>query len=139
MPRLPECSPCPTNPTDYFALIGDRQRLPRRGELWFAHTPGRHDDPHQPRPVLVVSEDRRNVALDHAIVVPVFSRGILGPTRVPLPSGVGGIHHDSVLFCEEITTLHYRSLEDGPLGPAVPDLLLAQVVLAVRRAVGDVA
>jgi mRNA-degrading endonuclease toxin of MazEF toxin-antitoxin module len=117
--------------------VGDRSSVPRRGELWYAYTPGR-DDPHQPRPVLVVSENRRNTALDHAIVVPIFSRGNPGPTRVPLRRGVGGLPHDSILFCEEISTLEHRSLEEGPLGEPVPETVLQQVVVAVRRAIGDV-
>lgn len=117
--------------------LGSRARVPRRGELWYAYTPGR-DDPHQPRPVLIVSENRRNAALDHAIVVPLFSWGNAGPTRVPLRRGVGGLPHDSVLFCEEITTLDYRALEGGPLGEPVPQALLDLVVVSVRRAIGDV-
>ncbi|TAK20503.1 MAG: hypothetical protein EPO26_18185 [Chloroflexota bacterium] len=70
-------------------------------------------------------------------MVPTFSRGNLGPTRVPLARSVGGIRHDSVLFCEEITTLAYRSLESGPLGEPVTAAVLDGVVLAVRRALGD--
>jgi mRNA-degrading endonuclease toxin of MazEF toxin-antitoxin module len=113
-------------------------RVPRRGEVWYAHTPHRDDDPHQPRPVLIVSENRRNTALDHALVIPAFSRGRLGPTRISVHRGVGGIPHDSVLFCEEITTLPYGWLDEGPLGGPVPTTLMDEVVLAVRRAIGDV-
>lgn len=86
----------------------------------------------------MVSEDRRNVARDSAIVVPLFSRGRLGPTRVRIGRGVAGAHHESVLFCEEITTLDYRFLEDGPLGPPAPEAVLAGVTRAVRRALGEI-
>ena len=119
-------------------MIGARQRVPRRGEIWFAFTPGQPDDPHQPRPVLVVSEDRRNTARESAIVVPLFTRGRLGPTRVQIGRGVAGAPHDSVLFCEEITTLDYRFLDDGPVGPSAPEAVLAAVTRAVRRALGEV-
>lgn len=114
-----------------------QRQVPRRGEIWFAFTPGLPDDPHQPRPALVVSENGRNFRRDHLIVVPVYSGGAAGPTRVPLPQGVGGIPHDSVLFCEELTTVHRGFVVDGPLGPAVPIPILQAVIWAVRRSLGD--
>lgn len=113
-------------------------RAPRRGEIWLAYTPGQPRDPHQPRPVLVVSADVRNRLRDDVIVIPVFSRGRLGPSRVFLPEGAGGIRHDSVLFCEEITTIDREFLVDGPLGDPVPDDVLDEVLRAVRRALGEV-
>jgi mRNA-degrading endonuclease toxin of MazEF toxin-antitoxin module len=113
-------------------------RAPRRGEIWYAFTPGQPDDPHQPRPALVVSTDARNANSDDAIVVPLFSRGAPGPTRIPLPAGMSGLRHDSVLFCEEVTTLDHVFFERGPLGTRVGPELLDRVVRAIRRAVGDV-
>lgn len=101
-------------------------------------TPGQPDDPHQPRPALVVSENVRNGLRDHLIVIPVFSSGRLGPTRLALKGGTGGLPHDSVLFCEELTTIDRDFLARGPLGPAVPAQLMERVLLAVRRALGDV-
>jgi mRNA-degrading endonuclease toxin of MazEF toxin-antitoxin module len=77
--------------------------FPRRGEIWMVETPNRPADPHQPRPGLIVSEDRRNERLDHVIVVPIFSSRGLGPTRVSIRSGEGGIEHDSVLYREEVS------------------------------------
>lgn len=113
-------------------------RPPRRGEVWLAYTPGQPRDPHQPRPALIISEDVRNRNRDDAIVVPVFSRGRVGPTRVPFPEGTGGLPRDSILFCEQITTVSHDFLADGPLGERVPDALLARVLRAVRRALGEV-
>ena len=111
---------------------------PRRGQVWTAYTPGQPDDPHQPRPVLVVSEDVRNVHRDDLMVVPVFSRGRLGPTRVQLAAGPEGLAHDGVLFCEELTTIDRDFLKDGPLGGTVGAAVMRAVVRAVRRANGDV-
>lgn len=54
-----------------------------------------------------------------------------------LPKGAGGIRHDSVLFCEEITTIDREFLIDGPLGDLVPDDVLDEVLRAVRRALGE--
>lgn len=111
---------------------------PRRGEIWHVWTPGQPDDPHQPRPALVISENVRNRLSDDVIVIPIFSSQRLGPTRVPIARGTGGLDHDSVLFCEEITTVVHDFLGDGPLGPPVPEPLLRRVVRAVRRALGEV-
>lgn len=110
------------------------QRWPRHGEIWRAYTPGQPDDPHQPRPVLIVSVNTRNRLTDDVIVVPIFSQGRLGPTRVPIAAGIGGLAHDSVLFCEEITTLDRDYLEAGPLGPPVTEELLDLVLLGIHNA-----
>lgn len=73
------------------------QSGPRRGEFWLAFTPGQPDDPRQPRPVLVISEDVRNTVCDDVIVVPAFSRGRPGPTWVTVGGRSGGLPHESVL------------------------------------------
>ena len=113
-------------------------RPPRRGEVWYAYIPGQPDDPHQPRPVLVVSSETRNRNADDVMVVPLFTNGGLGPTRVALEAGVGGMEHASVLFCEELTTLVHGFFVDGPLGPRVAESLLDRVVRSVRRALGEI-
>ncbi|GAC1492907.1 MAG: hypothetical protein NVS1B1_10710 [Candidatus Limnocylindrales bacterium] len=100
--------------------------------------PGQPDDPHQPRPALVVSEDVRNALTDDLIVVPLFSRGTSGPTRVPLPAGGGGVARAGVGFCEASTTIERDFLRRGPLGPVVEEQILEQVCRAIRRAVGEV-
>ena len=102
------------------------------------YTPGQPDDPHQPRPALVVSEDVRNRLREDVIVVPLFSSGRLGPTRVPVPARTGGLRSPGVLFCEEITTIDRDYLYRGPLGPRLSRHILDAVLRAVRRALGDV-
>lgn len=101
-------------------------------------TPGQPDDPHQPRPALVVSDDVRNRVRDDLIVVPAFSAGRIGPSRVAIAGGEGGLPRDSVLFCEEITTVDRDFLHRGPLGGRIAADRMAAVVRAIRRAVGDV-
>ena len=113
------------------------QSRPQRGEIWPVYISGQPDDPHQPRPALVISENVRNRRSDDIVVIPTFSAGYPGPTRVPILAGVGGIHRDSILFCEEITTLDIDFLTSGPFGPPVPDYLLGRVLRAVRRALGE--
>ena len=102
------------------------------------YTPGQPDDPHQPRPAIVVSEDVRNRLRDDLIVIPLFSTGRLGPTRVPVPARAGGLWRPGVLFCEEITTIDRDFLYRGPLGPRLSRPVLEAVLRAVRRALGDV-
>lgn len=99
--------------------------------------PGQPDDPHQPRPALVVSSDVRNRIADDVMVVPIFSRGAAGPTHVQIERGTGGLKRDGVLFCEELTTLDREFLSRGPWGPTVPSDVLNAVVRAVRRALGE--
>ena len=93
---------------------------PLRGEIWIADTPGRHDDPHRPRPVIVISDNVRNAHRDHGIVVPIYSEGKVGLTHLGIRAGMGALAHDSVVFCEEISTVDYHFFRDGPLGPPVP-------------------
>jgi len=100
-------------------------------------TPGQPDDPHQPRPAVVVSEDVRNRMRDDLIVVPVFSAGQLGPTRVALSARSSGLRHNSVIFCEEITTIDRDFLARGPVG-MLSAKLVDGVVRSVRRAIGEV-
>lgn len=119
-------------------MESDDEEFPRRGQVWMVDLPNQPDDPHQPRPALVISENIRNRRSDDVIVVPIFSSGRLGPTRVPIRAGAWGLFHDSVIFCEEVTTLHMSFLVDGPLGRAVPPPLLGRVNRAVRRALGEV-
>ncbi|MHB8507975.1 MAG: type II toxin-antitoxin system PemK/MazF family toxin [Candidatus Dormibacteria bacterium] len=111
---------------------------PRRGELWLVLTPGQPDDPHQPRPALVVSDDVRNRMTDDLIVVPIFPSGRPGPTRVQLPAGGGGQDHDSVVFCEEVTTIDRDFLRRGPLGQRLDAATMDAVVRGIRRALGEV-
>jgi len=101
------------------------------------YLPGQPRDPHQPRPAVVVSADGRNQRRDDYIVIPFFSSGRAGPTRIPVSAGSGGLPHDSVLFCEQLTTVVEDFLADGPLGPPVADELLERAVRAVRRALGE--
>ena len=118
--------------------FSEMREWPRRGEIWSVLTPGRPEDPHQPRPALVVSADVRNRLRDHATVIPIYSEGALGPTRVAIGVGVGGLRGDSVLFCEEITTLDRDFFGGRPWGSPVGGDILDAVLRAVRRALGEV-
>jgi mRNA-degrading endonuclease toxin of MazEF toxin-antitoxin module len=113
---------------------------PKRGEVWLAYAPGPgRDEPiSHPRFVLIVSADALNRNRDHVMVVPIFSTGTLGPTRLVIPADGTGLRQDGVLFCEELTTID-KPLFEPEVGPRghVDTGLLDRVVLAVRRALGD--
>jgi len=102
------------------------------------YTPGQPDDPHQPRPAIVISEDIRNRLRDDLIVVPLFSGGRLGPTRVRFIAGTGGLSRPGIAFCEEVTTIDRDFLSRGPLGRRLSAGQLADVIHGIRRALGYV-
>ena len=85
--------------------------------------------------MLIISVDVRNRLTDDLIVIPIFSVGSLGPTRVAIASGEGGLTRDSALFCEEVCTIDRDFLASGPLGPIVSANLLDEVVAAIRNAI----
>lgn len=87
----------------------------------------------------MVSADVRNARRDHVIVAPIFTWGRPSPVRVPLAAGMGGLDHDSMVFCDELATVDLDFLASKhPLGKSVPNRVMVDVVKAVRRALGDV-
>lgn len=112
--------------------------FPRRGEIWLVDLPSQPADPHQPRPALVVSVDVRNRLAGDVLVVPLSTHLRPLPTHVLIPTSAGGQRHDSMAKCEQMTCLDKQFLVRGPLGQAVPESLLVEVVRAIRRAVGEV-
>lgn len=112
--------------------------FPRRGEVWSVELPNQPSDPHTPRPVLVLSTDVRNRLAGDVLVVPLSSHLRPLPTHVLIPAGIGGQARESMAKCEQITTLDKRFLVRGPFGGRLPEVLLDQVVRALRRAVGEV-
>lgn len=82
------------------------------------------------RPVIVVSHDGFNMTEGwrSIIVVPVSTssaQGKRGPTAVLLPRGTGGLRHESIALCHQVTTLDRAKLTRR-LG-ILPAPLLAQV------------
>ena len=91
--------------------------FPRRGEIWLVDFP---DDP-KTRPALIVSPDARNQYATSVLAVPVTTNFRPAPTHVPLPAGQGGLAHDSMARCENVSYLHKSRLARGPLvGPITP-------------------
>jgi mRNA-degrading endonuclease toxin of MazEF toxin-antitoxin module len=112
-------------------------KSPKRGEIWWVDLPNQPRDPHQPRTAIIVSPNKRNELACDVIVVPTFSNIRPHTTHVTIPAGVGGMPHESVAKCEQISTLDKQLLADGPLGPPISKALMQSIVRAVRCAIDD--
>lgn len=88
------------------------------------------------RPVLVVSVDARNERANDVIVIPCSRTLREGPTHVRLARGEAGVPHDSILKCEQITTLRKEDVDPLPLGATLKGGRMAEVERAVLRAIG---
>lgn len=113
-----------------------------RGQvIWAKQLPNQPNDPHLPRPVVIVSTNARNKHYDSLIVVPM-SHGIDNPHKdlhVYVPAGQGGIPKDGYVRCELVSTLfrNFLDLEKGPLGESLADKYMYAILRGIRRAIGD--
>lgn len=79
---------------------------PKRGEIWFTHLPT--DPPGKnPRPVLIVSTDSRNLneRADTVLVIPLTTSIQTSPYRVALQPRETGLQETSMLNAQNISTL----------------------------------
>ena len=102
---------------------------PRRGHLYWVNLDKR-------RPALVLSPDYRNQLASDVIVVPCSTRLRAAPTHVMLKRGEGGLAQNTVLKCEQITTLSKADVHEGALGKPLATTILRAVERAVLRAFG---
>ena len=102
---------------------------PRRGCLYWVSLDKR-------RPALVLSPDYRNARAGDVIVIPCSTRMHPAPTHVMLRRGQGGLTEDSVLKCEQITTLPRADVHGPALGNPLTPTVLGEVERAVLRAIG---
>jgi mRNA interferase MazF len=107
---------------------------PQRGCLYWVAIPGEPEA--KQRPALVVSVNARNRFADDVLVVPASTTLRPAPTHVRLRKGAGGLPRESVLKCEQITTLPKRFLSPSALGGPLPVGLLEEVERGVLRALG---
>jgi mRNA-degrading endonuclease toxin of MazEF toxin-antitoxin module len=106
--------------------------FPRRGEVWLVEFP---DDP-KSRPALIVSPDVRNEIANSVLAVPVTTNLRPAPTHVLLPAGQGGLVHDSMARCENISYLHKSRLSRGPLAGAISPALMREIERCLLRSFG---
>jgi mRNA interferase MazF len=107
---------------------------PLRGCLYWVVVPGEPGD--KQRPALVVSIDARNRLANDVLVIPASTTLRVAPTHVRVRKGTGGMRMDSVLKCEQITTLPKDLLSESALGGPLSAGLLEEVERGVLRAIG---
>ncbi len=112
--------------------------FPKKGEVWYVNIPNQPLDPHQPRTAIIISRDSRNANAADVMVVPTFSEtGAYSDTYVIIPAGEGGLPHESVAKCDQVTTIHKSLLAKGPLGGRINQALMWKIHYAARRAMGE--
>lgn len=102
----------------------------RRGYLYWVRMEGERKQ----RPALVVSPDRRNDLAATVVIIPCSTTRRMGSWNIALRRREGGLPQDSVLKCEEITSLRKERLEPGPLGGPLSMERLGEVRAAILRA-----
>ncbi len=111
---------------------------PKRGEIWYVDLPNEPGDPHQPRTAIIMSRNGRNENATSVIVVPTTGKITGYDVRVFLPKGEGGLLKNSEAMCDRVCTLEKQFLsKSGSLGKSIAKEYLDQIVIAIRRAVGD--
>ena len=107
---------------------------PERGCLYWVRIP---DEPEAKlRPALVLSLNGRNRLAGDVLVIPAGTTLRPAPTHVRLKKGTAGLPRDSVLKCEQITTLPKHLLGDVALGRPLSAFLLEEVERGILRAIG---
>lgn len=111
---------------------------PKKGEVWYVNIPNQPFDPDQPRTAIVVSRDSRNFAEADVMVVPTYSDfNLYSDTHVLIPAKEGGLPHNSVAKCDQVSTVHKALFRKGPLGDRINHRLMLEIHHAIRRALGE--
>ena len=114
--------------------------FPRTGEVFWVNIPNQPNDPHQPRTAIVISPNGRNKNCNDIIVVPTTSSARFKPhplVHVSIPAGEGGLKSESIVRCDQVTTIDKLLLGDGPLGAPISSTYREQIIKGVRRAIAD--
>lgn len=113
---------------DEAALAGDCQKAPeaadlavevtepKRGEVYWAKLPQFPNDPHQPRPVVVVSPTRHNSRSSSIHVAPIYSRSSGHRCNLPVPFKSGGLNDGSVIQCNRLCSIEKSLLRGNLIG-----------------------
>jgi mRNA-degrading endonuclease toxin of MazEF toxin-antitoxin module len=116
------------------------QRMPSRGEIWFAQLPV--DPPEKgKRPVLIVSSEARNrhTRADTVLIVPLSTsvHKSDNPTHLLLLAGETGLKEDSIARAQDITTIRKTSLAEPRVGlRVIGDRRVCELAAMVRIAMG---
>jgi mRNA-degrading endonuclease toxin of MazEF toxin-antitoxin module len=121
-----------------LTAVRTQPKFPLKGEIWYVKIPNQPEDPHQPRPAIIISRDVRNQFAKDVMIVPVFGK----PSRyndsyVTIPEKQGGLKKNSTAKCDQATTISKQLLATGPLGGRIDLTLMRQIHYAIRRALGE--
>ncbi|MBI3097283.1 MAG: type II toxin-antitoxin system PemK/MazF family toxin [Planctomycetes bacterium] len=109
-----------------------------RGEVyWAVLEPRSGSEQRGRRPVLVVSHDifNRSPGWRSVIVVPLSTssrQSARGPTAVLIPGRAGGLPHDSIALCHQVTTLDRGKMANR--AGVLPGPLLQRVEAGLKMA-----
>ncbi|MCX6024126.1 MAG: type II toxin-antitoxin system PemK/MazF family toxin [Chloroflexi bacterium] len=86
--------------------------MTKRGEIYLVNwTPGRGSEQTGIRPALVLQNDRGNQFSPTTIVAAVTTRqGRIYPFHVPISSEESGLPRDSIVLCEQLSTVDQSRL-----------------------------
>ncbi|MBK7749406.1 MAG: type II toxin-antitoxin system PemK/MazF family toxin [Candidatus Obscuribacter sp.] len=117
------------------------EKYPKRGEVWLiSNNPSVSNDPHLPRPVVIISTNPRNKSWESVLVVPLSTS--LSNTHPKfhklIQAGVGGVSRACHARCELVSNLEKFNLDSttGPLG-TLPDNYIWEIVRGIRASIGD--
>jgi mRNA-degrading endonuclease toxin of MazEF toxin-antitoxin module len=85
---------------------------------------------------LIVSLNSRNEYSNSVLAVPVTTNPRPAPTHVALPAKQGGLTHDSMARCENVSYLHKSRLSHGPLGGTISPALMREIERCLLRSLG---
>jgi mRNA-degrading endonuclease toxin of MazEF toxin-antitoxin module len=106
--------------------------FPRRGEVWLVAFP---DDP-KSRPALIISTDIRKELANSVLAVPLTTNLRPAPTHVLLPKDQGGLSHDSMARCENVSYVHKSRLGRGAFAGTENAPLMLEIERSLLRAMG---
>jgi mRNA-degrading endonuclease toxin of MazEF toxin-antitoxin module len=107
--------------------------FPRQGEIWWVELRQFPEDPHQPRPCIIVSVDGHNEFSDKVQIVPMTTKIKDRPYLVKINAPNGGLRQDGVAKCNQLTTISKTLLRGpGPVGEPLSEDLVKQVISKVK-------
>jgi mRNA interferase MazF len=130
-----------SSPKQSKRAMDPETRIPKRGEIWWIkQNPIIPKDPHLPRPAVVMSTNPRNRTWASVIVVPLSAslENPYQPFHKFIPKGQGGLSNDSYARCDLVSNIEKSCLDErGPLGPALSEKFVWEIVRGIRATIGD--
>jgi|AGTN01.1.fsa_nt_gi Growth inhibitor len=124
-------SDCPKLPVG--TNLDANVKEPLRGEVFWTRLPMFPEDPHQPRPTVVVSPSRHNAKSSAVTVAPIYSNRNNGHRHnLLIPRSTPRITEGSIIQCNRLITLEKTLLRGEPICK-----LPADVITEVLRLAGD--